>query len=146
MRYCMPISARGPRQWTILIAAAFIVAAGTLPAAGQTDCKSWFLGVCMSRFTSAEQAKRDAQTRLEALLRDPVRAGPELARRLREQVRYSNGLLLIEDPILHGITTLPATASWAISCDTLGVRVTFGATGEDDTGTDVEIVPLGTMV
>jgi hypothetical protein len=129
-----------------ILAAAFIFAAGTSPAAGETDCKSWFLGVCTSRFTPAEQAKIDSQKRLEALLRDPARAGPELERRLREQVRYSIGLLLIEEPILHGVTALPATAGWAIGCDMLGVRVTFGATGENGAGTEVELVPLGTRV
>jgi hypothetical protein len=117
-----------------------------LPAAGQTDCESWFFGVCTSRFTPTEQAEINARKRLEALLRDPARAGPELERRLRKQVQYSNGLLLVEDPIFHGVTTLPATAGWAISCDTLGVSVTFGATGENDAGINVEIVPLGTAV
>jgi hypothetical protein len=145
----MPISSLGPRQRTILTAAAFVVAAGTSPVAGQTEteCKSWFLGVCTSRFTPTEQAEINARKRLEALLRDdPAKAGPELERRLRKEVRYSNGLLLIDDPILHGVTTLPATAGWTISCNTLGVTVTFGATGENDAGTDVEIVPLGTTV
>jgi hypothetical protein len=119
-----------------------------LPAAGQTetDCKSWFFGVCTSRFTPAEQAEINARKRLEAILRDPARAGPELEQRLRKQVRYSNGLLLIDDPILHGVTTLPATAGWTISCNTLGVTITFGATGENGAGTDVEIVPLATTV
>jgi hypothetical protein len=129
-----------------ILAAAFIIAAGTSPAASETDCKSWFLGVCTSRFTPAEQAEINSRKRLEALLRDPARAGPELEQRLRAQVRYSNGLLLIEDPILHGVTALPATTGWAIGCDILGVRVTFGATGENGAGTEVELVPLGTTV
>jgi hypothetical protein len=72
-----------------ILTAAFIVAATTLPAAGETDCKSWFLGVCTSRFTPAEQAKVNSRNRLEALLRDPARASPELERRLREQVNKS---------------------------------------------------------
>jgi hypothetical protein len=122
------------------------VAVPVTPAAADTDCKSWLFGICTSYNTPAEQAGIDAQSRFVALLRDPVRAAPELERRLRKQVRYSNGLLLIEDPILHGVTTFSATAAWAIDCDMLGVRVTFGATGENGTGTEVELVPLGTKV
>jgi hypothetical protein len=94
----MRTAACGPCQLTILIAA-FLIAAGSSPAAAETDCRSSFLGVCTSRFTPAEQAEINARKELEALLRDPTRAGPELERRLRKQVRYSNGLLLIEDPI-----------------------------------------------
>ena len=111
------------------------------PSRTEADCKDVFYTVLRRN----EQAVVDAQGRLVALLRDPARATPELERRLRKQVRYSNGLLLIEDPILHGVTTLPATAGWAIDCDMLGVRVTFGATGENGRGTEVELVPLGTM-
>lgn len=134
------------RGAAVILAAAIIVEVGTSPAAGETDCKSWFFGVCTSRLTPAEQAEINSKKRLEAPLRDPTRAGPELERRLRKQVRYSNGLLQIEDPILHGVTALPATVGWAIGCDMLGVRVTFGATGENGAGTEVELVPLGTKV
>lgn len=72
---------------------------------------------------------------------------PRNLKRLRGWVRYSNGLLLIEDPILHGITTLPATTGWAIDCgDFFGVAVTFGATGENGSGTEVNLVPIGTSI
>jgi len=119
----------------------------TVPARADTDCKSWLLGICTSHYTPAEQAEINAQKRLEALLRDPARAGPELERRLRKQVRYSNGLLMIENLILHGITTLPATAGWSISCDeNFGIQVTFGAGGENGGSSEVELVPLGTRV
>ena len=87
-----------------------------------------------------------AQRRLEALLRDPRGAGPELEQRLRKQVHYSGGLLLIEDPVLHGITTLPATIGWEIDCNNWGVSVTFGATGENGAGTEERLVPLGTRI
>jgi hypothetical protein len=70
-----------------------------------------------------------------------------LEQRLRKQVRYSNGLLLIQDPILHGITTLPATVGWSISCnENLGVQVIFGAGGDSGSGSEVELVPSGTRV
>jgi hypothetical protein len=114
-----------------MLALGVAVAVPDTPAAAETDCKSWLFGICTSHNTLAEQAVVDAQRRLVALLRDPARAAPELEKRLRGQVHYSNGLLLIEDPILHGITTLPATTGWAIDCGILGVAVTFGATGEN---------------
>jgi hypothetical protein len=98
-------------------------------------------------YTPAEQAEMNAQKQLEAVLRDPARVGPVLERRLRKQVRYSNGLLLIEDPILHGITTRPATTGWSISCDeNLGIQITFGAEGENGGGSEVNLVPIGTRV
>jgi|SRR5579864_4819176 len=134
------------RARTAMVAMGVAVAIPVSPAAAETDCKSWLFGICTGRYTSAEQAEIDAQKRLEAALRDPARAGPELERRLRKQVRYSNGLLLIEDPILHGITTLPATTEWAIDCGVLGVAVTFGATGENGAGTEVNLVPIGTTI
>jgi hypothetical protein len=58
---------------------------------------------------------------------------------LRQQVRYSNGLLMITDPVFHSVTTLPATAGWSIDCDTSMVEVTFASTL-------VNLVPLGTNI
>jgi hypothetical protein len=113
-------------------------------AEAETECKSWFLGLCTSHYTPAEEAQINAQKWLEALLRDPARAAPVLELRLRKQVHYSNGLLLIEDPVLHGITTLPATISWSVSCDDItGLQVLFGS---GDSGSEVDLVPLGTRI
>jgi hypothetical protein len=127
-----------------MVAAIFIVVAGAPPAAAETDCKSWLLGLCTSHYTPEEQAQISEQKWLESVLRDPARAGVVLEQRLRKQVRYSNGLLLIQDPILHGVATLPATVSWSISCnDITGVQVSFGS---GDSGSEVDLVPLGTRV
>jgi hypothetical protein len=134
------------RSCVAMLALGVAVAVPDTPAAAETDCKSWLFGICTSHNTPAEQAVVDAQRRLVSLLRDPARAAPELEKRLRGQVHYSNGLLLIEDPILHGITTLPATTGWAIDCGILGVAVTFGATGENGAGTEVNLVPIGTSI
>jgi hypothetical protein len=98
--------------WTIVATLSTLLL--SLPAVAETDCNSWFFGMCTSRYTPSEQAGINAQRRLEALLRDPTRAGPELEQRLRKQVHYSSGLLLIEAPVLHSTTTLPATIGWAI--------------------------------
>jgi hypothetical protein len=100
-----------------------------LACGGRNRLQVVVFGMCTSRYTPSEQAEINAQRRLEALLRDPTRAGPELEQRLRKQMHYSSGLLLIEDPVLHSITTLPATIGWAIDCGNWGV--TFGATGEN---------------
>jgi hypothetical protein len=130
-----------------IVIAIFAIAAGASVAVAETDCKSWILDICTSHYTPAEQAEINARKQLERVLRDPARAGPVLEQRLRKQVRYSNGLLLIEDPILHVITTLPTTAGWSISCDeNLGMLVIFGAGGENGGGTEVELVPIGTRV
>lgn len=114
------------------------------PALAQTECKSQLFGVCTSRYTPEEQAQINAQRWLESVLRDPARSGQVLEQRLRRQVRYANGLLLIEDPILHGVTTLPATIGWSVSCDEItGVQVSFGS---GDSGAVLDLVPLGTKI
>jgi hypothetical protein len=95
-----------------IVATILITPAGMSLAAAENDCKTSFFGLCTNRFTESEQAQINARRWLEAQLRDPARSGPVLEQRLRKQVRYSNGLLLITDPILHGVTTLPATATW----------------------------------
>jgi hypothetical protein len=61
-----------------------------------------------------------------------------------KQVRYSNGLLIIEDPILHGIPTLPATVAWSVTCDDItGVQVFFGS---GDNGSLMALIPFGTTI
>jgi hypothetical protein len=127
------------RLGAAVLAAGLAVAVPAAPTAAETDCKSWLFGICTGSYTLAEQAEINSRKWLEALLRDPARAAPELEKRLRRWVRYSNGLLLIEDPILHGITTLPATAGWSIDCDTSMVEVTFASTL-------VNLVPWGTNI
>jgi hypothetical protein len=114
------------------------------PALAETECKSWLFGLCTSHYTPEAQAQINAQRWLESVLRDPARSGQILEQRLRKQARYSDGLLLIEDPVIHGITTLPATIGWSVSCDEIaGVQVTFGS---GDSGAVLELVPLGTKI
>jgi len=104
------------RPGAVILVVVATIGAINVKAVAETSCKSWFLGVCTARHTAEEQAKIDADEALRALLRDPVRAAPELERRLRSKVRYWNGVLLIQDEILHGTTTLPATIPWSIDC------------------------------
>jgi hypothetical protein len=78
-------------------------------AVGEADCKSTLFGLCTSRHSDAEQAEINAGKRFEASLRDPAEAGPELERRLRQQLQYADGLLLIQEPLLDGVIVRPAT-------------------------------------
>jgi len=52
----MRVTRSGAAMLTLIIA----VAVGTLPAAAETSCKSWFLGICTGRYTTEEQARIDA--------------------------------------------------------------------------------------
>jgi hypothetical protein len=68
------------------------------------------------------------------LLQDEGKATAELQRRLRAQVHYRNGLLVIQDRsgTNTGVTVMPATVMWGVDCSDSGLAVTFG-TGSGDT-------------
>jgi hypothetical protein len=73
----------------------------------------------------------------KTLLQDEDKAIAELQRRLRDQVSYRNGLLVIIDRsgLSSGVTVMPATAMWGIDCSETGLAVTFGAgSGDTDNG------------
>jgi hypothetical protein len=65
------------------------------------------------------------------LLQDEEKATAELQRRLRDQVRYRNGLLVITDRASTGVTVMPATIPWGVDCSETGLAVTFGTGGGD---------------
>lgn len=69
-----------------------------------------------------------------ALLQDGAKAIAELQRRLRDQVSYRDGVLVIVDRSggISGVTVVPATILWGIDCSDGGIAVTFG-TGSGDT-------------
>jgi len=68
------------------------------------------------------------------LLQDEAKAIAELQHRLRNQVSYRNGVLVIVDRSgdTAGVTVMPATIEWGVDCDDTGIAVTFG-TGSGDT-------------
>jgi hypothetical protein len=68
------------------------------------------------------------------LLQDPAKAAAEFQHRLRDQVSYRNGILIIVDRTgaSSGVTVVPATIMWGIDCSDSGLGVTFG-TGSGDT-------------
>jgi hypothetical protein len=69
-----------------------------------------------------------------ALLRDESKATAEFQRRLRDQVSYRNGLLVIVDKSggTPGVMVMPAGVMWGLDCGDSGIGVTFG-TGSGDT-------------
>jgi hypothetical protein len=68
-----------------------------------------------------------------ALLQDDDKATAEFQRRLRAQVSYRNGLLVIVDRSgsSPGVTVMPATIVWGVDCSDGGLAVTFGSGGGD---------------
>jgi hypothetical protein len=73
-----------------------------------------------------------------ALLQDEAKAIAEFQRRLRDQVSFRGGLLVIVDrsSTTPGVTVMPATTIWGVDCSDSGVAVTFG-TGSGDTDNGV---------
>jgi len=75
-----------------------------------------------------------------ALLQDEARAIGEFQRRLRDQVTYRNGTLVIIDRsgATTGVTVMPATIMWGVDCGDGGIAVTFG-TGSGDTDNGIAL-------
>ncbi|HWD59841.1 MAG TPA: hypothetical protein VG308_16255 [Stellaceae bacterium] len=72
-----------------------------------------------------------------ALLKDEAKATGEFQRRLRDQVTYRNGVLVIVDRSggTSGVTVMPATVMWSVDCSDTGIAVTFGSgSGDTDNG------------
>jgi hypothetical protein len=75
-----------------------------------------------------------------ALLQDETKATAEFQRRLRNQVTFRNGLLLIQDRSGggSGLMVMPATSQWGLDCGDGGIVVTFG-TGNADTDNGIAL-------
>ena len=94
-----------------------------------------------------ERIRGDGLRTDAALMADPLRAGPELERRLREHVNSREGMLIVTDtlPGIPTIYVLPMSAMWVVSCDILGLSVAFGpGSGEYDNSVNVDLtrVPI----
>jgi hypothetical protein len=79
------------------------------------------------------------------LMQDEGKATAELQRRLRAQVSYRNGLLVIQDRsgANSGVTVMPATVMWGIDCSDSGLAVTFGAgSGDTDNGLVLQLTSV----
>ena len=77
-----------------------------------------------------------------ALLQEPAKAAAEFQRRLRDQVTYRDGLLVIIDKsgTAPGVTVMPATAMWGIDCSDSGLAITFGSgSGDTDNGVVLQL-------
>ena len=76
------------------------------------------------------------------LLQDETKAVAEFQRRLRGEVSYRGGLLVIVDrsEAGAGVTVMPATIMWGVDCGQGGLAVTFGAGSNDtDNGTVLQL-------
>jgi hypothetical protein len=76
------------------------------------------------------------------LLQDEAKAIAEFQNRLRGQVSYRNGVLVIIDRsgATSGVTVMPATALWGIDCGDGGLAVTFGSgSGDTDNGVVLQL-------
>ncbi len=82
-----------------------------------------------------------------ALLQDEGKATAEFQRRLRDQVSFRNGLLVIIDRTgtISGVTVMPATVMWGIDCSDSGIGVTFG-TGSGDTDNGIVLQLTGASI
>ena len=107
------------RSSATILAAAIALATLVSAAAAQTSCKFSLLGVCTSYYTPAEQAGIDA------------RAASDVVHKLRAQVHYDNGTILVNDGV--SISAFPATIAWSTDCLDTSVWVNFGS----DTMVDV---------
>jgi hypothetical protein len=84
-----------------------------------------------------EQIKQET-----ALMANPDQAGPELEQRLQAKVSAADGILFVSDPILRGVSVLPATTPWVMRCGLTGLSITFGSAvsgGEGNVENDVEL-------
>jgi hypothetical protein len=76
------------------------------------------------------------------LLQDEAKATTELQQRLRSEVTYRNGVLVIIDRGVAnaGVTVMPATVMWGLDCGQDGIAVTFGSgSGDTDNGTVLQL-------
>lgn len=79
-----------------------------------------------------------------ALLKDETRAIAEFRRRLRAQVTYRDGVLVIVDRsgTTSGVTVMPANVLWGVDCSDGGLGVTFGSgNGDTDNGVALQLTP-----
>ena len=78
----------------------------------------------------------------KVLLQDETKAIAELRHRLRSQVNYRNGLLVIIDRsgTNPGVTVMPATVTWGIDCSDRGLSIVFGSgSGDTDNGLELQL-------
>ena len=104
------------------------------------------LALCGALGSAAAEPKPTADPDLAksdaALLQDDAKATAEFQRRLRGQVAYRNGLLIIVDRsgTTAGVTVMPATVFWGVDCSDSGISVTFGTgSGDSDNGISLQL-------
>jgi hypothetical protein len=103
------------------------------------------LGACGEGETTSKQPSvLQNQMKADAdLMLDIGRAGTELERRLSENVRAQDGIVIIHSPVIGQFMSqvLSPNTSWTLSCG-FGISVVFGSSitgSEGSTGNDVEV-------
>ena len=100
------------------------------------------LGSAFHHIAGSPRREAEPPTAEARLMADPPRAGPELERRLREKLTFSNGVLIVRGavPSLPSLYVVATTTTWILHCDLLGMSVGFGGGfGEHGDGFDVEL-------
>jgi hypothetical protein len=83
----------------------------------------------------ARQRRAEAEAAEAGLMADLRTAGPELKRRLAEQVRRSGRLFIVGANLgasNFSITAMPLSTPWAVECSSSGLTVTFGGWSSGD--------------
>jgi len=70
----------------------------------------------------------------DGLLADPVKARPELARRLRAAVSMRDGLVFVQSPVSLGVAILPPATSWVLLCGPGGISLHFANVAAEHDG------------
>jgi hypothetical protein len=96
----------------------------------------------------SEHTEKSAATKImdadALLLKDVERAGPELERRLMENIQVQDGLLMVRDPVFGEVGqlyVLPVNSPWTLSCG-IGLSVIFGNSVSGDStslSNDIEL-------
>src|SRR5258707_733929 len=86
---------------------------------------------------ASSQQEREAE---KASLLDATLVEHAIERRLRKQISAGDGLIIVRDPDLSAVHTMPSATQWKITCDWSGIVITFVFGGGDDSNSVV--VPI----
>jgi hypothetical protein len=87
-----------------------------------------------------EQVVRQEREAEKASLLDATLVEHAIERRLRKQISAGDGLIIVRDPDLSAVHTMPSATQWKITCDWSGIVITFVFGGGDDSNSVV--VPI----
>jgi len=80
-----------------------------------------------SQSEKEQAARRDAEEL--ALMRDTIRAGPEIERRLRERIEPSGSIVIVKE--FGSLRAIPVGSAWSATCG-FGLSVVIAAAGDNE--------------